>query len=70
MRRRFMCERCGGTGIQEAGLWTGYSYDSVAGICDACDGEGLLGYVPEKSFKERIKDVITSLARFFHWRKF
>ena len=41
--RRFPCERCGGTGIQGAGLWDGRVYDSVADACDDCLGEGLLG---------------------------
>lgn len=46
--KRFQCERCGGTGQQEAGLWTGTAYASVAGLCDACNGEGLLGPMPFK----------------------
>lgn len=45
--RRYLCERCGGTGHQEAGHFdadTGL-FDRPAGVCDDCDGEGLLGPV-------------------------
>jgi hypothetical protein len=42
-RRRHICERCGGTGVQQAGCWTGKAYDSLAGRCELCDGEGKLG---------------------------
>lgn len=37
------CERCGGTGVQAAGLWnpdTG-RYDDLPGVCRDCDGTGL-----------------------------
>lgn len=44
--RRYVCERCGGTGLQPAGCWTGKAYNSEAGQCDLCDGEGLLGVIP------------------------
>lgn len=44
-QRRFLCERCGGTGQQPAGCWTGNAYDSVAGKCESCDGDGELGLV-------------------------
>ena len=41
--RGWMCERCGGTGIQEAGRWSGKAYDAPAGLCDSCKGCGKLG---------------------------
>lgn len=44
--RRYVCERCGGTGLQPAGCWTGKAYNSEAGRCELCDGEGLLGVIP------------------------
>ena len=44
--RRFLCERCGGSGIQPAGCWTGKAYDSQEGKCDLCDGVGYLGIIP------------------------
>jgi hypothetical protein len=34
--RRCLCERCGGTGVQQAGCWTGEAYDSLAGRCELC----------------------------------
>lgn len=48
VRTRFICERCGGTGTQEAGLWQTSTKDwtSEAGTCERCDGEGLLGEMP------------------------
>lgn len=52
--KRFLCERCGGTGHQQAGCWnmrTG-KYDAPAGMCDQCNGEGLLGLVPEARLAE------------------
>ena len=42
--RRFQCERCGGTGRQEAGKYDGRQMD--AGECTLCGGEGLLGEIP------------------------
>lgn len=43
---RYLCERCGGTGRQEAGCWSrAAAYDAPAGVCDTCKGEGLLGPV-------------------------
>ena len=45
-RPRFLCERCGGTGRQEAGMWDGNAYAAPAGVCDDCGGEGLLGPIP------------------------
>ncbi len=38
----YQCERCGGTGQQGAGLWTGSAYASKAGTCDFCAGTGRL----------------------------
>jgi DnaJ-class molecular chaperone len=38
-----ICERCGGTGVQQAGCWTGKAYDSHEGRCELCNGEGKLG---------------------------
>jgi len=35
-QRRHICERCGGTGVQQAGCWTGKAYDSVVGRCELC----------------------------------
>ena len=43
--RPYICERCGGTGQQSEGCWSGSAYDSPAGVCRLCDGEGLLGYL-------------------------
>ena len=43
--RRYVCERCGGTGTQEDGCYdvnTG-RYDSPAGMCRLCGSEGYLG---------------------------
>lgn len=37
-----LCERCGGTGAQAAGLWDGRAYASAAGACDHCGGTGRL----------------------------
>jgi len=36
------CERCGGTGRQEAGVYNPATrrYDAPAGVCDACSGKG------------------------------
>ena len=42
-QRRLICERCGDSGVQPAGCWTGKAYDSIAGRCELCDGEGKLG---------------------------
>ncbi len=44
----YQCERCGGTGQQGAGLWTGNAYASKAGTCDFCAGTGRLGAVPRQ----------------------
>lgn len=41
---RYLCERCGGTGRQEAGCWDGKAYAAPAGTCDSCGGEGRLGF--------------------------
>ena len=48
-KRRFQCERCGGTGKQEAGLYNYETkkYDAVAGPCDDCE-DGFLGEVPDE----------------------
>jgi len=35
-QRRYLCERCGGSGVQPAGRWTGKAYDSLAGQCELC----------------------------------
>lgn len=52
--RRFLCERCGGTGTQEAGLWDSRTkrYDSKTGTCDLCKGTGRLGIIPEAIYAE------------------
>jgi hypothetical protein len=39
-RESLQCERCGGTGQQEAGLWDGEAYAAPAGVCDHCGGAG------------------------------
>lgn len=44
-RYLYLCERCGGTGEQQAGCWTGKSYDSLAGTCELCGGSGELGRI-------------------------
>jgi hypothetical protein len=41
-QRRYVCERCGGSGVQPAGCWTGEAYDSIAGRCELCGGYGKL----------------------------
>ena len=43
VRPKYLCERCGGTGKQTSGLWTGKEYNSVEGVCDDCKGSGHLG---------------------------
>jgi len=35
-QRRYICERCGDSGVQPAGCWTGEAYDSIAGRCELC----------------------------------
>jgi hypothetical protein len=35
-QRRLICERCGDSGLQPAGCWTGKAYDSLAGRCELC----------------------------------
>jgi ribosomal protein S27AE len=35
-QRRYICERCGDSGVQPAGCWTGKAYDSIAGRCELC----------------------------------
>lgn len=57
-RRRYICERCGGSGQQESGLWDGKSYASQEGTCTACNGEGLLGFIPEENLSEADKRKI------------
>jgi DnaJ-class molecular chaperone len=47
VRRRYLCERCGGTGEQPDGCWNGTSYNAKAGQCDHCHGSGQLGVVPK-----------------------
>lgn len=46
---RYLCERCGGMGTQEEGLYNYKTkkYDSKAGVCDDCEGSGYLGVVGE-----------------------
>ena len=43
----YTCERCGGTGQQEAGTPCplGWGYSDRAGTCDRCKGLGILGNV-------------------------
>lgn len=44
--RRYQCERCGGFGKQEAGLYNiNTKYDAPAGVCESCNGEGYLGFI-------------------------
>ena len=46
---RYICERCGGSGQQVAGMWnteTG-KYDAPAGVCDGCKGSGYLGVIEQ-----------------------
>lgn len=45
----YLCERCGGMGNQDAGLWNPESgkYDDTAGTCRACNGSGYLGPLPK-----------------------
>ena len=47
--RQCICERCGGTGQQAAGCWSGTAYDSPAGVCRLCDGDGGLGIIDKES---------------------
>lgn len=48
--RRYLCERCGGYGIQPEGCYDlkTKSYTAKAGVCETCDGEGYLGVIGEK----------------------
>jgi len=43
----YLCERCGGTGRQEAGCYNMATkkYDSPAGTCETCYGSGYLGVI-------------------------
>lgn len=52
--RRYLCERCGGTGTQVAGCWNAENkaYTAKAGICDDCQGTGYLGLVVAKRAAE------------------
>jgi len=52
--RRYICERCGGTGQQEAGVWDWKTktYTAPAGVCDMCHGEGLLGIMSGQDQEE------------------
>jgi hypothetical protein len=43
--RKYLCERCGGTGQQSGGQWDGTAYAAPAGICDDCHGIGWLGTI-------------------------
>lgn len=45
-RRRFQCERCGGTGHE---MWTDDPATHHVGPCRDCGGEGFLGEMPEAS---------------------
>ena len=47
LRRRYLCERCGGIGTQPSGIWNAATKqrDSIAGVCDTCNGAGYLGFV-------------------------
>lgn len=47
-RKLFMCERCGGTGLQPDRCYDPATsrYDSPAGTCRDCDGDGYLGPRP------------------------
>jgi hypothetical protein len=60
--RREMCERCGGTGQQEAGRydWNTGRYDRPAGVCDLCHGDGYLGIVGRYSLSD--DSVVTANA--------
>ncbi len=71
----WLCERCGGTGKQEAGLWTGTAYDSKAGQCDECKGlgylgdvtlKGLFGEIPEWMFGDSVyaRNALHNCGRF------
>lgn len=53
--RRYLCERCGGTGRQEAGCWDGKAYASPAGQCEICKGEGYLGLINQSWQNDLIK---------------
>jgi len=50
-RRLYLCERCGGTGRQEAALYSVVTgrYDAPAGACDDCGGDGWLGPIPRRN---------------------
>jgi hypothetical protein len=59
MSRFYRCERCGGIGRQPDGCWNGESYAAVAGVCDDCNGVGMLGFteVDRAVFFERINPI-------------
>ncbi len=44
-RTHYLCERCGGMGLQEEGCYNAdrKAYDDPAGICNSCGGCGYLG---------------------------
>lgn len=66
--RRYLCERCGGSGEQPEGCWDAKqkSYTAKAGPCDDCLGEGYLGEVMSSNEKEiwnKIESLDLSVVR-------
>lgn len=60
--KRYLCERCGGTGQQPANCWSGTAYDSPAGVCRLCGGEGRLGII-EKEIEEVNTETVQKPGR-------
>jgi len=50
-RCRYLCERCGGNGMQEDGCYDAStnSYTGKSGKCQTCDGTGYLGYLEREN---------------------
>ena len=63
--RQCICERCGGTGQQPEGCWSGTAYDSPAGVCRLCSGEGVFEY-GGRSGKSKGKEAISGTAKSAH----
>lgn len=55
--RRYICERCGGSGQQVAGVWNKATekYDAPAGVCDGCNGSGYLGVIEQPLDRLKLK---------------
>ena len=66
--RQCICERCGGTGQQPEGCWSGTAYDSPAGVCRLCGGEGVFEYGGQSEKSEGGKEAISRTTEGTHRR--